>query len=442
MDKSRSITGNLYSMQGEAVAPGTPISKMLDVMGMSHQTSAVLDRWHEEEPDKLVVMTECCSCETQRGEDADLMARAGPAVYNSNENSACLVGQDGVPVSNSVEWVGGTFVWTLHDYLGEPSQNPRGAFWPHVSSSFGSYDLSGFAKAPVWWYRSWWLAAIPPTDAGRPPLPVATTGIFCRLVESWQPSPRGVSGRNLTVYTNAAGARIRVNGESSGVWGESVSVAPFAAARFTAVPFSPGNVTAECLDGTRSAVLASHTKHSWGEAAAIELTLDAPSMLTGTGDGVYMDGQDVALVRATVVDAHGVPVHDSTANVTFRVSGGPARLVGVGNGDPANQDPNHAEWKPAYHGLVRAIFRVTLLAAGTASERALVAAINVDAGAGPGSSRVHQSASGAAIPGSFTVSATAAGLPGAHLVVPLSTRPEDAPLNVAAASVALADIGE
>lgn len=342
-------------------------------------------------------------------------------------------------ISNGVAWVGGTFVWTLHDYLGEPSQNPRGAYWPHVSSSFGSFDLSGFAKAPAWWFRSWWLAAIDPADAGRPPLPAATTGIFCRLVESWQPSPNGAGGRNLTVYTNAAGARIRVNGESSG---DSVKVAPFSAARFTSVPFSAGNVTAECVDATRSTVLASHTKHSWGEAAAIELTLDAPSTRTGTGTSVYMDGQDVALVRATVVDSRGVPVHDSTANVTFQVSSGPARLVGVGNGDPANQDPNHAKWKPAYHGLVRAIFRATLLAAGTASERAMVAAINVDAGAGPSSSRVHQGASGATVPSSFTVSATAAGLPSAHLTVPLSTRPEDDPLNVAAASVALADVGE
>ena len=93
VDTSRSITGNMYSMQGQAVSPGTPISKMLDVMGMSHQTGAALETWHAAEPDKLVVMTECCSCETQRGEDADLMAfrasTAAPFVYNSNENSAC-----------------------------------------------------------------------------------------------------------------------------------------------------------------------------------------------------------------------------------------------------------------------------------------------------------------------------------------------------------------
>eukprot|EP01047_Picozoa_sp_COSAG01_P043012 COSAG01_NODE_3793_length_5690_cov_6.048650_3_plen_388_part_00 len=380
---------------------------------------------------------QCCSCETQRGEDADLFSfqssATTPFVFHSNENAACV--SEKTQTSNGVAWVGGTFVWTLHDYLGEPSQDVRGAYWPHVSSSFGSFDLSGFPKAPVWWYRSWWLAHIEPSDAGRPPLPVATTSFFCRLVESWQPSPNGSVGRNLTVYSNAPNARILINGEPAGA---IATIAPFTAARFSNIPFSPGNVTAECLSA-HAVVLASHTKRSWGEAAAIELTLDAPSVRTGTGSSVYMDGQDVALVRATVVDAHGVPVHDSITNITFWVSSGPARLVGVGNGDPANRDPNHVEWKPAYHGLARAIIRVTLVAAGTASERAMTERVNVDAGAGPCSSSVHQ---GATIPSSFTVSATAEGLPAVHLSIPLSTQPGDDPMNVAAASVGLADIGE
>jgi hypothetical protein len=33
-------------------------------------------------------------------------------------------------------------VWTLGDYLGEPAH----IGWPQVSSSFGSFDLAGFAK--------------------------------------------------------------------------------------------------------------------------------------------------------------------------------------------------------------------------------------------------------------------------------------------------------
>ena len=64
---------------------------MYDVMGMSHQGLAQLDIWHAAEPAKLVVMTECCSCETQRGEDADLLStRNASYIYASNEAAACL----------------------------------------------------------------------------------------------------------------------------------------------------------------------------------------------------------------------------------------------------------------------------------------------------------------------------------------------------------------
>ena len=54
--------------------------------------------------------------------------------YFDNENSACVKQQ--TQLSNAPNYVGGTFVWTLHDYYGE-----AGA-WPHISSSFGSFDPS------------------------------------------------------------------------------------------------------------------------------------------------------------------------------------------------------------------------------------------------------------------------------------------------------------
>ena len=58
-------------------------------------------------------MTECCSCATQRGEDADLLPFANASsVYFGSENAACLKAQ--VSTSDDVRWVGGSFVWTLH----------------------------------------------------------------------------------------------------------------------------------------------------------------------------------------------------------------------------------------------------------------------------------------------------------------------------------------
>ena len=69
-----------------------------------------LTAWHAARPNKLVVMTECCSCETQRGEDTDLLPFVNQSrVYFSNENAACV--EDQTQRSNSLDYVGGTFVW-------------------------------------------------------------------------------------------------------------------------------------------------------------------------------------------------------------------------------------------------------------------------------------------------------------------------------------------
>ena len=333
--------------------------------------------------------------------------------------------------SDAVDWVGGTFVWTLHDYYGEPGN------WPHISSSFGSFDLAGFPKAPVWWYRSWWLAHISSKDPSRPPLLETTTANFCHLVESWQPSVNG-STRELHVYSNLQFATIAVNGIQVG---EPVAIHAFGAAHFPRVPYVAGNVTAHCTasPAVGAQPVVSDTKRTWAMEAALTLAIDAPSASTGTGTRVYLDGTDIALIRAAVVDVNGVLVHNSTANITFSVLSGPARVVGVGNGDPADHHPNHVPWKQAYHGLARAVLRVSLMATGSLARRRLIATVNPDAGAGPLSSSV--ATSNTEMIRNFTLMATSPGLVAAHLTVPLSIDPRDDPLNVAGASVHSADVG-
>ena len=134
---------------------------------------------------------------------------------------------------------------------------------------------------------------------------------------------------------------------------------------------------------------------------------------------------------------------DSTANISFAVSAGPGVVWGVGNGDPSSHDPNHVNWRPAYHGLVRAIVRVTVDASGSPATRALQALVNGDAGRGAGnaSSLILQGPADGA-PTSMTVTASAPGIPAAILSIPLSTDVKDSVLAVASASVAAAFIGE
>ena len=82
---------------------------MLDVMGMSHANSAKVAAFHQMEPDKPLAMTECCSCQNQRGEDADQPHNKTEVHYTSNV-ARCLDGQ--TSVSDVPEYVAGTFVWS------------------------------------------------------------------------------------------------------------------------------------------------------------------------------------------------------------------------------------------------------------------------------------------------------------------------------------------
>jgi hypothetical protein len=192
-------------------------------------------------------------------------------------------------------------------------------------------------------------------------------------------------------------------------------------------------LTAHALGSDKQTILGTHSRHSFGAPARLELSLDVPSDATATGSALYLDGSDVALVRATVVDAQGHHVVNSVVNISFAVTA-PGRIVAAGNGDPASHEPNRAPWHTAYHGLVRGIVQVSVDATDAdPATAALRREIELDAGKEGQSSIVL--ASGATVPTEMVVSATSPGLPIAQLNIPLSVDPADAPMAVAARSV-------
>jgi beta-galactosidase len=71
-------------------------------------------------------------------------------------------------------------------------------------------------------------------------------------------------------------------------------------------------------------------------------------------DSLLADGEDVAMFAVEVQDANGrtVPITDNL--VTFKVTG-PAKLLGVGNGDPTDQLPDKATERKAFSGYCMAL---------------------------------------------------------------------------------------
>ncbi len=353
-DPFRPIAAN---MNGDI---GNSLTKVVEVQGFSHRNGEVYDSFHKQLPDKPLIGSECCSCRTQRGED---FADSKKPVFGSF-NADCNQAQTGYELNR--DFVAGCMVWTLFDYYGEPT--PYG--WPMVSSSFGSIDLAGFAKASAYWYRAWWYyrAKSNTTYKGfdvpfNPPSlvdPYASSseentedGYMIHIVQNWEPAD-GQTSRTIQAYTNAEMAELWLNGKSLG----KVSVNWQGWAEWSGITFSAGNITANALD-SQNQVKAGHTVLTAGAAVKIVAMIDVPSTKTGTGSMLMMDGQDAGMVSAAIVDANGKVVPSSSANVTFRVLSGPGRIIGVGNGDPSCHEPNQVPWRSAYHGLVRAIVQVT-----------------------------------------------------------------------------------
>ena len=171
----------------------------------------------------------------------------------------------------------------------EPGPGPYGR-WPEVFGTFGHVDIAGYAKPAAWWYRVNWLAKAPIGSAGRP------------LVG-------GGSNASVRALTPCAGfastpfAEMFVDGVPRGGSGPGgvVPVPPsgvVAAGRCTP-PTPYRNLTLVGLDADGRTVLARHTvlAPARGGAARVELVVDVPSASTGTGSALYLDGQDVALVR-------------------------------------------------------------------------------------------------------------------------------------------------
>ena len=352
------------------------LTGVIDVQGYSHRNDLTFDLFHDTHPGKPLIGSECCSCRTQRGEDVASLLTPNFANFNAD----CLKEQ--ISWETSRRFLSGALVWTLFDYYGEPTPYK----WPMVSSSFGAFDLAGFPKAACYWYRSWWLlnklnssanSSLSIDIPSRAPTfskdsSSESRNVLAYVVQGWEDGeePRTVQG-----YTSAPYAELFVNGQTAG----RVNVSELGWAEWVGVKYVPGEITMNALSSTGE-VVAVHKVMTSGMIVAVVLSLDAPSVMTGTGTSLVLDGQDAALVRATIVDGNGQTVRSASQNVTFSILSGPGRIIGVGNGNPSCHEPNKATWRSAYHGLARAVVQVTEDHASHPDHRRRMIEIDIDGG--------------------------------------------------------------
>jgi len=441
-DPSRLVTQNHL---------GTNLSSFfLDVQGFSHKHADVYAKFHAQHPDKPMMATECCSCMSQRGVDEDMCPhpqdggcedgpKVPPGVFYNNNIGQCTADQ--VVESDSLDYLTGTFVWSGFDYLGEA----RG--WPQNVKCRGTLaDVAGFTKETAYWFKSWWLSNISKSDAGRPlnpPQPCdgqpthssftsnsssgSDSDFTVFIIDTWAAIP-GASGsnRSIHVYTNAPFVRLEVNGHLAA----SPLPVPFFGMATFSVQYRAGRLRAVAMAGEHGSDLASHTLTTAGSVASVVLTLDAPSALTGTGSALVLDGQDTAMVRASLVDAQGIVVPASDNKVTFRVVSGPGKVWATHNGDPANLSPSLAAWTPAYHGLARAFVRTTMDASSSSEHRRRLRQIDLDTPVNP-SLEVLPPEQVRSAPSDIVVEASVPGLAPSKINIPVTVDLHQLPLAVA-----------
>ncbi len=73
---------------------------------------------------------------------------------------------------------------------------------------------------------------------------------------------------------------------------------------------------------------------------------------------IAADGEDVAVFVVEVQDAQGRVVPITENPVTFKVTG-PGEVIGIGNGDPTNHEPDPGSTRKAFAGLCMAIVQST-----------------------------------------------------------------------------------
>ncbi len=304
-------------INGEAAGSGTGGLAVCDVIGY-HYADPQAEAFHKAHPEKLVLGTETVSAVCTRGIYITDKSKGFVSSYDPYTTSGRASAEGWWRFCNARPWLGGGYVWTGFDYRGEPSPNG----WPNISSQYGIIDMCGFPKDAFFYYKSWW------TDT-----PVL------HLFPHW--NWPGYEGKKIAVwaYSNLDKVELFHNGQSLG----AKDVKKDAHVAWN-VDYAPGSIEARGWKDGKQVMTA--RRDTTGAAAKLVLRPDR--------DSLSADGEDVAMVAVEVQDANGrtVPITDNL--VTFRVSG-PAKLIGVGNGDPTDQSPDKGSSRKAFSGYCMAL---------------------------------------------------------------------------------------
>lgn len=275
------------------------ISDVLQVMGYNYLGNGDIEAHHKKFPGQPGMGTEEGSTFATRGVYVTDDNKHYHAAYDQKPRPTFYSIEEGWKFYASRSYLAGMFIWTGFDYRGEPT--PYG--WPSVTSYFGMMDLCGFPKDNVYYLRSWW--------SDKPTL---------HILPHW--NWKGQEGKpiDVWVYSNCDEIELFLNKKSLGKKEMEIN-----GHLEWKVNYAPG--TLEAVGYKNGKKVLSDLVKTTGEPASTQLIADRTSLSA--------DEEDVSIITAKALDKNKLPVPVADNEITFSIQG-PAKIIGVGNGDPTS----------------------------------------------------------------------------------------------------------
>lgn len=412
LDTTRPVTQGDNKIKGGSTAQNPAgIAGADGIVGLNYCSGANYDTIHSQHPDWLLYGSETASAVNSRGvyNVTGSQQLNGDKLLTSYDKSAVGWGATASSAWYEVikrDFIGGTFVWTGFDYLGEPTpNNGTGAGWVNGENSpknsfFGIVDTAGLPKDTYYFYQSQW------SDEYH----------TLHVLPAWSDDSSfvkkdGNGNIEVVVYTDAAGAKLvleKADGTEVEVGAPKYFKTVTTDAGFTyqidkdnansdkglyftwSVPYQEGTLKAVALNADGTEIDTSDTEQ-WQGRQSVSTFGEATQLdaeVTYNKAGISANGEDLAYVSVSVKDAEGNIVADSTDNVTFEVSGA-GELAGVDNGvQPDHQsyrDDNRDAQAGQLVGIVRAgktegAITVKVSADGMASDTVTIPVTAVEGG--------------------------------------------------------------
>jgi beta-galactosidase len=280
------------------------VNEVIPVRGFNYRHQYI-GEYHRDHPQQPIVGTEMGSTVTTRG----IFEKDTIRCYVPDQDITfpwwAARAEDWLPLAMRNDWMMGGFVWTGFDYRGEPTPYE----WPNINSHFGLMDVCGFPKNIYYYYQSWW-----------------TDNEVLHISPHW--NWKGMEGKPIQVWVNT-------NADSVTLFLNKKDLGTKVMNRYSHlnwdVPYEPGVLQAVGF------------KHGKKINAKVETTgKPYEIVLLPSKQTLSADGKDAVVVNAAVNDKEGREIPDAQNLIHFSISG-PAKIIGVGNGDPSDHEPDKCE---------------------------------------------------------------------------------------------------